>query len=132
MYGDIVDSYNINSFIPELRLEDTPDILNNIRQTSAFSSLDVTAWDNYFNSLKELDQGYFVNLIRNTEDLTRLTGQNLVKANQDARNAILAHNDAIRKSIKEQSLLTKAGNVLASSLSALGNMAVSFAIGKVI
>ncbi len=130
--GEIINKHNIDSLIPKLDPTKAPDILQDIRDKSVESLQDPETWDRYFTSLKDSGQSYLVDLIRNTEDLTRLTGEDLVKANQDARQSAIAHNDAIRQSIKEQSLLTKASGLLVSSLTALGNMAVGLMIGKAI
>lgn len=128
--GEIINQHNIDSFIPKLTPTEIPALLQNIRNTSTSAQTDTGAWDRYFTSLNRSDQGYLVNLIRNTEDLTRLTGQDLVKANQDACESAIAHNEAIRQSIKEQSLSAKATNFLAGSLAALGNMAAFALISK--
>ena len=69
---------------------------------------------------------YIVDLIKNTDDLSKLTGEDLVKANQQARASALAHNEAI----KAQTFSAKAGKVALQALAMAGNMLIGWAIIK--
>ena len=132
--GEIVNKNNINSFIPELTLKDSKKLTKQIRDQSIAVASDNKGWDNYFNKLEKQGQGCIVDLIKNTDDLSKLTGKDLVKANQQARDSALAHNEAIKSqtlSAKAQSTALKglsfALNALASiGLSIIASKALSF------
>ena len=68
-------------------------------------------------------EDFVVNLIKNTDDLSKLTGKDLVTANQQAREAAIAHN----ATLKQQTLSAKAATVAMNALSAVGNM-IAFAL----
>ncbi|MBE6650403.1 MAG: hypothetical protein E7613_03730 [Ruminococcaceae bacterium] len=78
------------------------------------------SWDDYFDTLKKGGQGYVVDYIKNTQDLSKVTGDDLVKANQNARQSAIAHNAAL----KQQTLGAKAAKFAMSALATVGNMIV--------
>ena len=90
------------------------------------------SWDDYFTTLRDNGQGYVVDYIKNTQDLSKVTGDDLVKANQNARQAAIAHNAAL----KQQTLGAKAANVAMKGLALVGNIALSmlasFVVSKVV
>ncbi|MBQ2882454.1 MAG: hypothetical protein IJE43_01570, partial [Alphaproteobacteria bacterium] len=122
--GEIVTKDNINSYIPELKLgeENTNTILNEILAIDKAKG----SWQEYFSVLERKGHGAIVDLIKNTDDLSKLTGDDLVKANQQARQSALAHNAAL----KQQTLGAKAANVAMKGLAIAGNMIAFMAISK--
>lgn len=122
--GDIISKDNIDSLIPELTENATDKILNQIVAINKAND----SWQDYFKQLENRGQGYIVDLIKNTVDLSKLTGEDLVNANQQARASVLAHNEAI----KAQTLSAKAGSVALKALSIAGNMIAMWAISKAI
>lgn len=75
-------------------------------------------WQDFYDSLKD-NENYIVDVIKNTDDLSKLTGDDLVQANQKARTSALAHNEAI----KAQTLSAKAGKAALQTLATAGNIA---------
>lgn len=126
--GEIVDKDNINSYIPELTGKKASDLAQRIREQSVAVADATDGWEDYFAELKNSGQGYIVDLIKNTDDLSKLTGEDLVKANQQARASALAHNEAI----KAQTFSAKAGKVALQALAMAGNMIAMWAISEVI
>lgn len=99
-----------------------------IREESTAVANAKDGWDDYFTTLKENNQDYIVDLIKNTDDLSKLTGEDLVKANQKARESAIAHNAAL----KQQTLSAKAGKVALQGLATVGNMLATWAISEAI
>lgn len=94
---------DVDSLIPELN----EDIANKMLQQITTINQAKGSWSSYFSELKEQGQSCIVDLIKNTDDLAKLTGEDLVKANQTAREAAIAHNNAL----KQQTLSTKIGTI---------------------
>ncbi|MDE6687687.1 MAG: hypothetical protein K2K17_10270 [Lachnospiraceae bacterium] len=120
--GDIISKDNIDSLIPELTENGTDKILNQIIAIDKAND----SWQDYFKQLESQGQGCIVDLIKNTDDLSKLTGEDLVKANQQSRASALAHNEAIQA----QTLSAKAGKVALQALATAGNMIAMWAISK--
>ena len=124
----IVDKDNINSYIPELTDKKASYLAQRIREQSIAVADATDGWEDYFAELKNNGQSYIVDLIKNTDDLSKLTGEDFVKANQQARTSALAHNEAI----KAQTFSAKAGKVALQALATVGNMLVAWGITEVI
>lgn len=125
-YEEIVDKDNIDSYISKLKEEDASGLAQKIREQSVAVAEAKDGWEDYFAELKNNSQGYIVDLIKNTHDLSKLTGEDLVKANQKARESAIAHNEQI----KNMSLSAKAGKVVFQSLAMAGNMLAFTLISK--
>ena len=82
-------------------------------------------WQGYFDTCKGGNE-YLIDLIKNTNDLSKLTGEDLVEANQQARASALAHNEAL----KAQTFSAKAGKAALQALATAGNMLAMWAISK--
>ena len=54
------------------------------------------SWDEFFDECKN-DNEYIIDVVKNTEDLSKLTGEDLVAANQKARVSALAYNAALKQ-----------------------------------
>ncbi len=125
-FGEIVSKDNIDSLIPKLTQKRASNLAQSIREQSLAVSDAKNGWDDYFTKLKSGGQDYVVDLIKNTDDLSKLTGEDLVQANQKAREAALAHNAAL----KQQTLGAKAAKVGMQALAMAGNMITMWAITK--
>ena len=120
--GEIVNSENIDSYISEI----TPVRANTLAEEIAAVQRANGSWSEFYNTLSEGEKKYVVDLVKNTEDLSKLTGDDLVKANQNARQAAIAHNAAL----KQQTLGAKAAKFALSALATVGNMLLITAITK--
>lgn len=125
--GEIISTENINSYIAELDLTSAKNKLTDIFDWNELVKNGDRTWDEYFDTLKGGNE-YIIDTIKNTDDLSKLTGDDLVKANQNARQSALAHNE----SLKQQTLGAKAASVAMNLLSTAANMLVMYAISKLI
>ena len=123
--GEIVSRENIDSYIEELDLSGAKDKLKKIFDTSSDVENGIKTWQEYFEGLDE-GEDYIKNLIKNTDDLSKLEGQDLVDACNAAREAVIAHNEELQN----MSLKAKAGRIALEALSAVGNMLAGWLIGK--
>lgn len=123
--GDIISKENIDSYIKELDLNSAKNKLEEIFDWQEDVKNGETTWEKFFDTCKGGNE-YLIDLIKNTDDLSKLTGEDLVKANQQARASALAHNEAI----KAQTLSAKAGKVALQALATAGNMLVAWGITK--
>ena len=119
--GEIVSKDNINSYIKELDLDSAKKKVEEIFNFSTKNG--DKAWQNYFNTLDNGEK-YIIDVIKSTDDLSKLTGEDLVVANQKARASVIAHNNAL----KQQTLGAKAANVALGALKNVLNVAVSYLV----
>lgn len=123
--GEIISAENINSYIAELDLTSAKDKLADIFDWNELVKNGDKTWDEYFDTLRGGNE-YIIDTIKNTDDLSKLTGDDLVKANQQARSSALAHNEAL----KQQTLGAKAGQIALKGLAIAGNMLAGILISK--
>lgn len=123
--GEIVSKDNIDSYIEELDLDSAKEKVEEIFNFSTQKG--DKGWQDYFNTLDD-GEGYIVDVIKSTDDLSKLTGEELVAANQKARASAIAHNAAL----KQQTLGAKAANIAIKGLALAGNMLVSLGISAII
>ena len=124
--GEIVTKDNIDSYIAKISQSDANTLAKSIYDESAAVAAGTRSWEGYFNTLNNTNRGYVVDLIKNTDDLSKLTGDDLVQANQNARQAAIAHNTAL----KQQTLGAKAASVAMKGLALVGNVLLTMAITK--
>jgi len=119
--GEIVSSQNIDSYIKKLTPDSANAKLKEILkwQGIANSKKDKRNWQDYYKQLLADGDGYLIGLIKNTDNLSQLTGEDLVDANEKARQSAIEHN----KALKEQTLGAKAGKFALNALATAGNMA---------
>ena len=122
-FGKIITKDNIDSFIPELDTNRVNEIIAKINAINKANG----SWNDYYKTLHD-GEDFVIDFIKNTNDLSKLTGEDLVKANQQARASALAHNEAI----KAQTFSAKAGKVALQALAMAGNMLVMWGITKAI
>lgn len=125
--GEIISKENIDSYIKELDLESAKNKIKEIFDWQEDINNGETTWNEYFDTCKGGNE-YIIDLIKNTNDLSKLTGEDLVKANQQAREATIAHNAALQ----QQTLGAKAATVATKALAIAGNMIAMWAISEVI
>lgn len=124
--GDIVTSQNIDSYIPKLTKEGADQKLTKLRKNQKkIQTGNGKSWSDFLPPDNE-ENKYLLDLIHQTEDLSDLTGNDLVEANQRARTAAIAHNEAI----KAQTLSAKVGKVALQGLATAGGMVAGLLIAK--
>lgn len=126
--GEIISADNINSYIEELDLDSAKDKLLDIFDAEKLVKSSQLTWEQYFDTLDDGSKHYIPDLIKNTNDLSKLTGDDLVKANQKARQAALDHN----KALEQQTLSAKAGQIALKGLAIAGNMFAMWVVTKAI
>ena len=124
-FGDIISRENIDSYIAELDLDSARNKLKDIFDWNDTIQTSDKSWQDYFDTLDD-GESYIADLIKNTDDLSKLTGEDLVKANEQARASALAHNEAL----KAQTLSAKAGKTALHALAKIGNIAAIMLISK--
>ncbi len=83
------------------------------------------SWQDYFDTCKGGNE-YLIDLIKNTDGLSKLTGEDLVDACDKARKATIAHNEQI----KNMSFSAKAGQAALKGLSIAGNILAMWVISR--
>lgn len=119
--GEIISKENIDSYIKELDLSSAQKKLQRIFDWQKNIENSNITWQEFFNTLHD-SEDYIVNLIKSTEDLSRLEGQDLVNACHKARESVILHN----QELENMSLKSKAGKVALQALSAAANTALMF------
>ena len=125
--GEIISQENIDSYIAELDLDTAKQTLLDIFDWNDLVESGDKKWDEYFGTLKG-GKEYIVDIIKSTDDLSKLTSDDLVKANQQARVSAIAHNEAL----KQQTLGAKAAAAGMKLLAMAGNMIAMWAVTKII
>ena len=125
-FGKIVSKENIDTYIPQFTSEKASNLAKEIREQSIDLADAKEGWEEYFTILKGRNQDYIVDLIKNTDDLSKLTGEDLSNANKKARESAIAHNNAL----KQQTIGAKAATVATKDLATFGNMLAMWAITK--
>lgn len=130
--GEIVTKNNIDSYIPQLSQEKADELVESIQSQSIAVTNGTKNWQDYFQELDDKKQGHITELIKNTKDLSKLTGDDLVQATNAARESALKHNAALQ----QETLGAKAATLGLEALSVVGNalisMGISFAISAII
>ena len=125
--GEVISKDNIDSYIGQLDLDSAKKKLSDIFDWNDTIQNSDKTWEDYFDTLGNGEQ-YIVDLIKDTDDLSKLTGQDLVAANENARNAVIAQNEALG----QQTIKARAGRLGLQALAMAGNMLVSFLVGSLI
>ncbi len=126
-FGEIISKENIDNYIQELDLDTAKEKITGIFNHETLVKKRKKSWQDYYNTLDD-GEGYIIDLIKNTDSLSKLTGEDLVEANKQARASVLAQNEAL----KAQTLSAKAGRVALQTLATAGNMLLMWGISKVI
>ena len=126
--GEIITKDNIDSFIPKIKNKQANDLAERIAELGE----DNTSLDIFYQSLSKGEERYIKDFIKNTEDLSKVTGEDLVKANQNARQSAPDQNEALQ----QQTLSAKAASFAMGALKAATNiglaMLASLAINGII
>lgn len=130
-FGEIVSKDNIDSYIEELDLDSAKQKLLDIFDWNDLVKNGTKTWDEFFDTCKGGNE-YIIDVIKSTDDLSKLTGEDLVAANKKARTSVIAHNNAL----KQQTLGAKAATIAMKGLAMVGNMlfetAIVIGISKII
>lgn len=130
--GEIVTKNNIDSYIPQISQEKADGSAKSIQAQSIAVANGTKNWQDYFQNLNITGQKHITELIKNTKDLSKLTGDDLVQATNAARESALKHNAALQ----QETLGAKAATLGLEALSVVGNalisMGISFAISAII
>lgn len=126
--GDIVTEDNIDSYILQISRSDAKEFAQSIRKESVAVSAGTQSWDDYFNTLENDGLSCIVDLIKNTDDLSKITGEDLVRAIQKARQDALDHNAALG----QQTLGAKAAKKALKAVSVVGNALLSMGLSMLI
>lgn len=127
IYGEIVSDENIDSYVAKLDLNSAKNELQKIFDFQKDINNSEYSWEKYFNTCKG-GKEYLVDLIKNTSDLSKLTGEDLILANQKAREAAIKHN----QELKNSTLAAKAGQTALQGLAMAGNMLVMALASKAV
>lgn len=125
--GEIISQDNIDSYIKQLDLDFAKEKLAGIFNYETLVKQNKKSWQDYFDTLDD-SENYLVNLIKNTDDLSKLEGKDLVDACNNAREAALNHN----LELQNMSFSAKAGKVALKGLVMAGNMLATWAVSKAI
>lgn len=126
--GEIVTKNNIDSYIPQLSQDKADGLVESIQSQSIAVANGTKKWQDYFQELDDKKQGHITDLIKNTKDLSKLTGDDLVQATNAARESALKHNAALQ----QETLGAKAATLGLEALSVVGNALISMGIGLAI
>lgn len=130
--GEIVTKNNIDSYIPQLPQDEVDGLVKSIQAQSIAVANGTANWQDYFQDLNIKGKKHITELIKNTKDLSKLTGDDLVQATNAARESALKHNAALQ----QETLGAKAATLGLEALSVVGNalisMGISFAISAII
>ena len=122
--GEIVTKNNIDSYIPQLSQEEADELAKAIQAQSIAVTNGTSNWQDYFQNLNIQGQKHITELIKNTKDLSKLTGDDLVQATNAARESALKHNAALQ----QETLGAKAATLGLEALSVVGNIAFSMGV----
>jgi len=125
--GEIVTDKNVDSYLPTINDTTANNTLKYLQSIQSQVNKGTITWNDYFNTFKGTNQEYLIDFVQNT-DLQTASTEDLVKANQQAREAAIAHNQAL----KQQTLGAKAGQIALKGLALAGNMLAMLGISKVI
>ena len=126
--GEIVTKDNINSYISKL----SPESANELAQQIVNIDKTKGSWQKYFKVLEKGNHSDVIDFIKNTDNLSKITGEDLVKANEAARQSALAHNAALQQQTLGARAATAAAGVLKTALSAIAYFAITQGISFII
>lgn len=125
---EIVTKNNIDSYIPQLSQDEADGLVKSIQAQSIAVTNGTKNWQDYFQKLDVEGRKHIIDLIKNTKDLSKLTGDDLVQATNAARESALKHNAALQ----QETLGAKAATLGLEALSVVGNALISMGIGLAI
>lgn len=121
---EIVTKNNIDSYIPQLSQDEADGLVKSIQAQSIAVTNGTKNWQDYFQKLDVEGRKHIIDLIKNTKDLSKLTGDDLVQATNAARESALKHNAALQ----QETLGAKAATLGLRALSVAGNIAFSMGV----
>ena len=106
-------------------------MLSKLQEMQAQVKSGTTTWNEYFDVFKEKNQGYLVDFVQNT-DLQKASTDDLIKANQSARQSALDHNAALKQQTLGAKAAAAATGLLKTALNAIAYYAIAQAITSII
>lgn len=126
--GEIIGKNNIDSFIPKLdtkeKEKEFTDFYSKILIKKEELKDNQEAWNQYFNTLDVGTQKVITNVAESGANLSEITGDDLVRANINARDAVLAHN----KSLVQLAIKQKAAAIATAALNTLLNIGITMLV----
>ena len=118
--GDVVDKGNIDTYIPEIDLEQGEEMANTLKVHNALVQDGQASWDDYYKTLEDGNENFIPDFVKNTEDLSKIQGGDIVKANKAARQSTVDYNNGL----KQMTLGAKAAKFAMQALASVGTMLV--------
>lgn len=124
----IITQSDIKNKLKDLSVyeKDPSDILNKLSKVNEASKIDSTAWQKYFNTLKEGEK-WQVKFVQEN-DLTKISLDDAKNAQNAAKQSAIAYNNGL----EQMTIGAKAANVAMKGLAIAGNMLLSIGISFVI
>ena len=122
--GDVVDKGNIDTYIPEIDLEQGEEIANTLKVHNALVQDGQASWDDFYKTLEDGNENYIPDVVKSTEDLSKIQGKDIVKANKAARQSTINYNNGL----KQMTLRAKAARFALQALSAIAMAVITTAI----
>lgn len=117
---------DVDSIYPEIDDSVAQKILNDLQQQQKLITQTKGNWSDYFKNFQEGEK-WQIDFVQNT-DLQKASLDDVKKGYENARQAAIAHNAAL----KQQTLSAKAGKIALQGLAMVGNALASWAIGTVL
>ena len=118
--GDIVNSENINSYIPEVADDRMSELVKQLAAQDIAVKNGKATWADFYENLSDGEKRYIPNLVNEMNDVSKVTGNDIVKANQKARKSTIDYNNGL----KQMTLGAKAAKFAMSALASVGTMVV--------
>lgn len=124
--GEIVDSVNIDSFMPKMDDNSAGSLLARLQEEQGYVNANKKSWQDYFSTLDD-NQKWQIDFVQNT-DLQKASLDDVKIAQDKGRQVAIAHNAAL----KQQTLGAKAASVAMKGLALVGNVALSMLASLVV
>lgn len=122
--GEIITKENIDSFIPKLTNSQANDLAGILVEFDK----DNDSLDELLSSYSKPEAKYIEDFVKNTKDLSKVTGEDLVKACKGARQEIIDHNSALQHTSLSSRTAAMGMTLLKTTLNALAFTVVSTAV----
>lgn len=122
----IVTKNNIDDYLPKLDETSAENQLKYLQDWQKAVDKGTKTWDSYFKTCKD-GRSYLIDFVQNT-DLQKASTEDLIKANEAARQSALAHNAALKQQTLGAKAATVGLNLLKTALNTAAFMAITTAI----
>ena len=124
--GQIVTESNINDYLPKLDKTFAGNQLKRLQDWQKAVDNGTKSWDNYFKTCKD-GRSYLVDFVQKT-NLQKAKAEDLVKANKEARQSILDHNEALQQTTLSSRVASAGMGILKTALNSIAFMAITQAV----